>query len=150
MCRLQRLEVSLNWTMEKWKVVAWSDKSCFILFHVDIQVGVCVAYLGRIWQLDALCWEVEPAGTVWRFGRYSARNPFFQSFVWTYVQSRALIWDVLAVYVYWGWFSTATTPVRSISVTLRAIAIFFNNSWGQIEVAVILNWLQNLISLKCL
>lgn len=36
-----------NWTTEQCNIVAWSDKSCFYLHHVDSQVCVRVRTWGR-------------------------------------------------------------------------------------------------------
>ncbi len=40
--------------MEHWKKVAWSDESLYVLDQLD--GWVCVVYLGKIWQQNAL-WE---------------------------------------------------------------------------------------------
>lgn len=99
----------------------------FSVYSVCMARLVRVTYLGRIWQLDAPWGEGEPAGAVWRFGR-SAGNPCFHSFLWTYVQSRALICGVLAVSMCRGWFSTSSTPnISSICVKLRAF--YMQSSW---------------------
>lgn len=44
-----------NWTMEQWNNVAWSDETHFLLDQVNGRVlYMCIVYLGKKWQPDAL------------------------------------------------------------------------------------------------
>ena len=53
--RLQWARERRNWTLEQWLVVAWSDESRFLLYHVDGCVRVR-RLPGDVMAQDAL-WE---------------------------------------------------------------------------------------------
>lgn len=61
----------LEWplTMEQWKKVVWSDESCFLLYHVDIQVWVHLAREemtpGTMWLEAVWCVILCSAAKSW-------------------------------------------------------------------------------------